>query len=233
MMATQNVAVSIGGSRYDPISELGFPINIDIDEGYCEPAQGVHITMEDLSRHFDQQSLHQRSQSCAIDTSRSHAYRRTTPTIHKRTTLQNHFSAVRRQRILVSRDQCSSVHLQRVSSLAERILQESDSSYQPDDNSSLNMSHEPCSPSDTVTWLPDTCAPIFADDWFCPPPSPFLSSPEDSESERSMFLRSDRQPVLFTRNMFDPPKSRRRNAVEKTARMRKRGGERAQRHRTT
>ena len=232
-MAAQNLASSIAGSLYDPVSEPVSPIHIDVDEGYCEPTPGTHITMEDLSRHFDQQSLYQRPQPCAIDTSRSHAYHRTTPNIHRRSTIQDRFSTVRRQRQLASRDQCNSVHLQRVSSLVERILQESNSPYQTDNNSALNVGHEPCPPSKPVPSIPDTSMPIFADDWFCPSPSPFLSSPEDSGSERSMFSRSDRQPVLFTRNMFDPPKSRRRNAVEKTARMRKRGGERAHRHRTT
>ena len=231
-MAAQNVDISIDGP-HDHTSESASPIHVDIDEGYCDSEVGMHLTMEDLSRHFDQQSLHHRPRPFAIDASGSHAHYHTTPNIHRRPTPQNYFSTVRRQRQLASRNLCNPAHLRLVSHLVECMQQESSSSYQTNNSSSFNTGHGPYPSSEIPPSIPDTRMPTFADDWFCPYPSPFLSSPEDSESERSVHSRPDRQPVLFTRNMFDPPTSKRRNAVEKSVRMRKRGADKAHRHRTT
>ena len=115
-----------GDAGYDASPERAYPISTSIVE---------------LSQHFDQHTITSRRQSVCIEASIPRARE-----LHPRHHSPNSFtSRVSRQRQNLSRLQCSSDHLSRISGLVEEMVQSGQPLYEPTQPAALL--DDPTSPS--------------------------------------------------------------------------------------
>ncbi|MCJ1281026.1 hypothetical protein MMC26_000344 [Xylographa opegraphella] len=180
-----------------------------LDEGYSSSASAsasASDSITDLSTRFGRHSL------------RPPPPHPTATLYPPPTTTTPHRPSIRHQRQLATRRQCSSENLTRISHLVERLLHDSSDAHCLATRSAARIAHQ------------STYSASAA--WSHPSPQSPTSSLDDSESDygRAAGPSREREHELLGARQWstaDAARSRRRDAVEKTVRMRKRPGGRA------
>ncbi|MCJ1420147.1 hypothetical protein MMC32_006504 [Xylographa parallela] len=203
-----------------------------LDEGYCS---SVSDSMADLSTRFNRHSLRPTTHHHHHHHHHHHPTASSIPS-HRSPLPSNPLHSVRHQRQLATRRQCSTENLSRISHLVERMLQDSSDAHRLASRSAARIAHQ-------STYLPAgarlsiAATPLLAahqeSSSSCSSPLSPPSSIYDSESDYSLAARSrEHHPTATTARSWstaDAGRSRRKDAVEKTARMRKRPGGRTER----
>ncbi|MCJ1383530.1 hypothetical protein MMC17_006644 [Xylographa soralifera] len=196
-----------------------------LDEGYCS---SVSDSIADLSTRFDRHSLRPRDGPTHLPHHASFPYHHPSSSIPplRAPPPSNHLHSVRHQRQLATRRQCSTENLSRISHLVERMLQDGDA-HGLSSRSAARIAHQ-------RTYLPAGVMPSIAatpsatnheSSSSCSSPLSPTSSTNDSESDYSRAARSHEHLTASAARPWssvEPARSRRKDAVEKTVRMRKR-----------
>ncbi|MCJ1396546.1 hypothetical protein MMC18_009437 [Xylographa bjoerkii] len=194
-----------------------------IDEGYCS---SVPDSITDLSTRFGRHSLRPRDEPPRA--SLAHHHPRPAVPQRRSSPHSSQLHSVRHQRHLATRRQCSTENLARISHLVERLLHDGDAHYLSA-RSTARIAHQTTyHPPGALPSLSATPAPATRESAStCSSPlSPTSSAFDDSESDYGRAVRSPEQPAPAARawSAIDGARSRRKDAVEKTIRMRKRPG---------
>ncbi|MCJ1434538.1 hypothetical protein MMC27_003907 [Xylographa pallens] len=196
-----------------------------LDEGYCS---SVSDSIADLSTRFNRHSLR----------SPPHHHHHHHPTsssvpLHRSPPPSNPLHSVRHQRQLATRRQCSTENLSRISHLVERMLQDDSDAHCLASRSAARIAHQntylPAGARLSIAATPSSTAANQGSSSSCSSPLSPPSSIYDSESDYSLAARSRERPTAMAARPWstvEPARSRRKDAVEKTARMRKRPGSR-------